>query len=278
MASSHFSGSQESLFSISEIEDALECVICLEFPKNSPVYQCENGHVLCNACHGRVINCPSCRVRLGRIRCLAVEKVIAKFGGPCKFSKFGCNARLPHELLPSHETMCDWKPVPCPSPNCKEIVPVLKMSKHLERWANAHELVKGDVGKDTIMWGCIMDVIRSNGSKKLGIVRLMLDDRYFLCLCWRNSDPAGRWYVCIYALGSTNEARIFEYKATLKNSSTNEEYKYKGPCLHLGLSRQYVQSYEPCLTFSDEIAKRICENDTLTISFEVRRIVTKDDV
>ena len=91
-------------------------------------------------------------------------------------------------------------------------------------------------------------------------------------------DPAGRWYVCIYALGSINEARIFEYKATLKNSSTNEEYKYKGPCLHLGLSRQYVQSYEPCMTFSDEIAKRICENDRLTISFEVRRNVTKDDV
>ena len=193
MASSKFSGSQESLFSINEIEDALECVICLEFPKNSPVYQCENGHVLCNACHGRVINCPSCIVRLGKI---------AKFGGPCKFSQFGCKARVPHELLKSHESICDWRPVPCPSPNCKEIVPVSKMSKHLSRWANAHELVKGDFPKDTIMWGSIMDVIKSNGSKKLGIVRLMLDDRYFLCLCWRNSETIGRWYVCIYGLMS----------------------------------------------------------------------------
>ena len=278
MASSRFSGSTESLFSISEIEDALECVICLEFPKNTPVFQCENGHVLCNTCHGRVTSCPSCRVRLGRIRCLAVEKVIAKFGGPCKFSSYGCNARLPHELLMSHETICDWKPVPCPSPNCKEVVPISKMSQHLERWANTHELVKGDVPRDTIMWGCIMDVIKSNGSKKLGIVRLMLDGRYFLSLCWRNSVAVGRWYVCVYALGPINEATIFQYTAKLKNCNTNEEYKYKGPCLHLGHSREYVQSYEPCLTFSDEIAKRICEDDRLTISFEVRRSPTKVDV
>ena len=123
-----------------------------------------------------------------------------------------------------------------------------------------------------------MDVIKSNGSKKLGIVRLMLDDRYFLCLCWRNLETIGRWYVCIYGLMPINEAKIFEYRATLKNNRTNEEYRYKGPCLHLGQSREYVQLYEPCLTFSDETAKRICEDDRLTISFEVRRSVTKDEL
>ena len=84
-------------------------------------------------------------------------------------------------------------------------------------------------------------------------------------------------FVCIYGLGPTNEARLFEYRATLKNSNTNEVFKYKGPCLHLGLSKDYVELFEPCLTFSDEIAKRICENDRLTISFEVRRNLDKDD-
>lgn len=46
-------------------------------PRNPPVYQCDRGHMLCNECHGKLNNCPVCRVPLGKTRSLITEKVIA---------------------------------------------------------------------------------------------------------------------------------------------------------------------------------------------------------
>lgn len=62
----------------SVLSEALECPVCLEVPKSSPVYQCQaNGHVVCRACipHLKEV-CPVCRQR-GFTRCLSAEKLIA---------------------------------------------------------------------------------------------------------------------------------------------------------------------------------------------------------
>ena len=271
MASSKFSGSQESLFSISEIEDALECVICLEFPKNSPVYQCENGHVLCSSCHARVINCPTCRVKLRRIRCLAVEKVIARFGKLCKFSSYGCNVRLSLDSLESHEARCGFQPVKCPSPSCNEMVTIAKMSKHIERWSHTHELLKADICEDTIIWGPIKEVISSRGSKKLGLVRFMLDDIYFISICWRNSSFDGRWFICIYCISELDDKEGFEYTAKMKNDYSGEEHIYSGPCIELSCEREQIEKHEKCLSFNDKTARRFSEDDRISVNFEIRR-------
>ena len=49
--------------------------VCLRMPRNPPVYQCDRGHMLCNECHGKLNNCPVCRVPLGKTRSLITEKV-----------------------------------------------------------------------------------------------------------------------------------------------------------------------------------------------------------
>ena len=48
-------------------------------PRNPPVYQCDRGHMLCNECHGKLNNCPVCRVPLGKTRSLITEKVLNLF-------------------------------------------------------------------------------------------------------------------------------------------------------------------------------------------------------
>ena len=45
-------------------------------PRNPPVYQCDRGHMLCNECHGKLTNCPVCRLPLGKTRSLITEKVL----------------------------------------------------------------------------------------------------------------------------------------------------------------------------------------------------------
>ena len=42
------------LVSLEELQDAIECIICLDVPKTELVFQCTNGHILCNNCHKRV--------------------------------------------------------------------------------------------------------------------------------------------------------------------------------------------------------------------------------
>ena len=64
-------------FPIEELIDILECPICLISLTTSPIYRCENGHLLCNQCRSKVENCPECRIPLGNLRCLTSEKIVA---------------------------------------------------------------------------------------------------------------------------------------------------------------------------------------------------------
>ena len=71
----------ESILSVGELRKALECPVCFYTPKAGPLYQCENGHILCSACNAKVQKCPECRVDLNdgvRIRCLFAEKQLEK--------------------------------------------------------------------------------------------------------------------------------------------------------------------------------------------------------
>ena len=41
----------------------LKCPVCTEIPRNKTIYQCKNGHFVCNMCHPKldVKKCPECR-------------------------------------------------------------------------------------------------------------------------------------------------------------------------------------------------------------------------
>ena len=66
--------------SVAELKKALECPICFETRKAGPLYQCENGHILCSVCIDTVQECPQCRVKLPitRIRCLFAEQQLER--------------------------------------------------------------------------------------------------------------------------------------------------------------------------------------------------------
>ena len=95
---------ENKLISLEDIQDAVECIICLDIPKTDPVFQCTNGHVLCGYCHRRVLDCPICKIELGTIRALAIEKVLAKYPRDCKNDHFGCNVKLLKEEMKAHKS------------------------------------------------------------------------------------------------------------------------------------------------------------------------------
>ena len=103
----------EHVLLLSQIKGAFECVICLDVPSHVPIPQCENGHILCRACRDKVLDCPVCKVKLGKSRCLAAEKVLELCPRPCEFEASGCKIRLIPSKLVDHIKICKFAPIQC---------------------------------------------------------------------------------------------------------------------------------------------------------------------
>eukprot|EP00250_Pteridium_aquilinum_P024065 c2827_g1_i1 orf=508-1443(+) len=102
------------LTSSKDVHELLECPVCTK-PMYPPIHQCSNGHTLCVDCKARVHNrCPTCRMELGNIRCLALEKVAAALELPCKYHPYGCFSMLPYYSKLKHESLCNFRPFNCP--------------------------------------------------------------------------------------------------------------------------------------------------------------------
>ena len=66
-------------------KDLLKCPICFETLDSVPIYQCQNGHVVCKKCHPKLKMCSICRVdviekakRDGPIRNLKLEEMVER--------------------------------------------------------------------------------------------------------------------------------------------------------------------------------------------------------
>ena len=60
-----------------KLREELECPVCLTTPNTGPVFQCNNGHLICCNCREKLVTCPVCRVQLGYSRNLTSEKMIS---------------------------------------------------------------------------------------------------------------------------------------------------------------------------------------------------------
>ena len=64
-----------------EIEAELECPVCMEMAL-PPIYQCEEGHIICSSCKPLLTNCPhNCGKKYSEpaIRCRFAEKLADKY-------------------------------------------------------------------------------------------------------------------------------------------------------------------------------------------------------
>ncbi|TRY75360.1 hypothetical protein TCAL_00586 [Tigriopus californicus] len=61
------------------VEPEIECIVCVE-PMLGAIFQCCNGHCVCNTCFERMTHCAMCRVKLHRpgIRCRLLETLVQK--------------------------------------------------------------------------------------------------------------------------------------------------------------------------------------------------------
>lgn len=78
-------------------------------------WQCSNGHIACSSCCQKLSNiCASCSKATGKIRCLAIEKLIDSLHMSCRYAEYGCHKMLKFTKKRSHETSCPYTPFKCP--------------------------------------------------------------------------------------------------------------------------------------------------------------------
>ncbi|KAH9360536.1 hypothetical protein HPB48_016430 [Haemaphysalis longicornis] len=96
------------LVSASALASLFVCPVCRDYVQ-PPILQCFQGHIVCSACCRKLFTCPICRTPLsGTIRNLAMENVARMVFFPCKYSRMGCTAQLPHSDQHEHEEVCEF--------------------------------------------------------------------------------------------------------------------------------------------------------------------------
>ena len=67
--------------STEDIKNVYSCSVCFNVPRKGYIYQCDNGHLHCSACHEKLKKkkCPICRIKLRETRNLAAEQTIEKY-------------------------------------------------------------------------------------------------------------------------------------------------------------------------------------------------------
>ena len=60
-------------------KDLIECPVCFETIDFVPIYQCQNGHVVCKNCYPKLKKCSICRqIHDGPIRNLKLEEMVER--------------------------------------------------------------------------------------------------------------------------------------------------------------------------------------------------------
>ena len=232
---------------LSELVEILECPICYGLPHTSFVYQCTNGHTLCQVCRKRLGKeiCPSCRQPLGEIRNRTIERIM-EFIVPyhCRFKKHGCALLMTKENLLKHEEQCEFRDVFFPTTvrpfkiSLPQLVPRLKASKALS--------FKGR-GK------CYINQVEDLSAKKEWLpIHIVFEKRNFFLLLDYDSKNYNAW---MYLAGTVEESIHYSCSIELYKSrqKMEERIKYTGPPTSLDIKVEK----KPIISFDSEQARSV---------------------
>ena len=114
---------------VKQLEERLECPMCLTVPKEAPAITCKEGHLACSSClqgwlAGGRRECPYCRAELlVGAKSLLADLIIQNIDHECNLN--GCKQRVPRDDLADHQKKCPFRLVKCPGSNqqCNMMVP-----------------------------------------------------------------------------------------------------------------------------------------------------------
>lgn len=141
--------------------------------------------------------CPTCTGFIGKIRCLAIEKLIESLHMNCKYAEFGCLKMIKFTKKQSHEAECVFAPCACPLVGCDHSGPMSGMSAHFEE---IHQLSTTYFKRAA--W-CTLAIDSSSSQ------RVLCADGMLFLLVVDKEELGNIVYVCY--LGCPSKADLFMY-------------------------------------------------------------------
>ena len=204
---------------IDQLKARLECPICLDIPR-SKMFNCVNGHKICEACYGQLHlvarggkQCPQARCTYDkpprRLRDLEAVIEISDFNLACRWP--GCNVELSVKDLKQHEAKCDHRQVPCPYTKCCKLVQFRDIDSC--RVANNHNDKKKL--KDNIYKPYFRDeyLRRDHGDWALAVWTSEGGEEFYPQLVQRN----GLWYFWVKIKADPKLASRYKFTAKIQS-------------------------------------------------------------
>ena len=197
---------------LQNLRRTIECPVCLSLPESTPIYQCENGHIICKSCRQSIETCPQCCKPLAYNRSLVAESFLEAFSKPCPFVKHGCDAKILPDHEEGHKKTCAYREVHCPIKVCGKRVSIHNVISHLQSEHNkkvsSSGLIRYTLSRipDSVNW-------------------ISLENQDFLVV--RKKPHFGHWHFWIYGLGTPDQMAKFSYQISISNedgSSKISEY------------------------------------------------------
>ncbi|ODM92660.1 E3 ubiquitin-protein ligase Siah2 [Orchesella cincta] len=226
------------------MDDDLNCPICFETPEKE-IYQCVNGHTICNICSENINECPQCREPYGpkKIRNRALEQILDKQTFNCNFKDNGCLEKLNRQDITKHSETCS-KANANPIYLCKilgydactHILDTSNRAATLKHFKDHHgAVVQG--GHEAVVWNSnYQSVIETTYGSKWSLVLLEVDetwakDSLFLVVGQVNSDSKFVSWACLQLFGVEKAiAEPLEVEFTVKDLADLDQNVSKFRC------------------------------------------------
>ncbi|KAK2378088.1 E3 ubiquitin-protein ligase SINA [Trifolium repens] len=96
----------------------LDCCSCFQ-PLSIPVYQCDNGHIVCSTCGPKLRNkCHICSLFISSKCCKVIENLLMSVEISCSNAKYGCREKISYIGTRKHEKKCTYAICYCPISGC----------------------------------------------------------------------------------------------------------------------------------------------------------------
>lgn len=198
-----------------DIKSLFECPICFDYAV-PPIYQCQNGHLVCQGCSSKITHCPTCRVPISdpSIRNLQLDRLANTFQFPCKYNFNGCQWKSYWFKKRDHEDNCDFilYSCPCPGTVCKWTGLLSQVMPHL---SEHHKSITTLSGEDIVF---LATDINLKGAVDWVMIQSCFNHHFLLVLEKQElKNGQQQFFAVVQLIGSQKEAEKFKYKLELSN-------------------------------------------------------------
>ena len=260
--------------SVESIKDVIEgCPVCLNICRSKTLYQCENGHVVCDQCYPKLKpkNCPTCRNEMFKTRSLILEKLLERLPTPCQY--VGCSEEVMFDELENHEKECLFRLVECINTDCKAKMPLNEIMAHIE---NNHKISRGIKISNTDLSSTCEGSLTMNeeyfGEDCYWFPTYITHDSHEFLFKKVRENKAGIWHNFVCILGSQRIADKYQCIMSYIDKDGEDVLMYKGNVISIDVSKKDWSKVEGSVfMFLDPMVRKIWDGQRILYKVTVQK-------